>query len=85
MQQPKRSRLGRHTRLAACTALRTVGDAVRIGRAVEAAPQGAAWEHWVQTHLTPLRTPLEAARARAVLDFWQRAQGFAELGVPRHG
>ncbi len=26
-------------------------------------------------------TPLEVARARAVLDFWQRAQGFAELGV----
>ena len=30
-------------------------------------------------------SPLEVARARAVLDFWQRAQGFAELGVPRRG
>lgn len=43
----------RHTRLAACTALRTIGDAVRVGRAVIAAPQGAEWDTWVQTHLAP--------------------------------
>jgi hypothetical protein len=34
---------------------------------------------------TAAGTPLEVARARAVLDFWQRVQGFAELGVPRRG
>ena len=43
----------RHTRLAACTALRTVGDAVRVGRAAVNAPQGAGWEQWVQAHLAP--------------------------------
>lgn len=43
----------RHTRLAACTALRTVGDAVRIGRAASMAPDGAGWLGWVQTHLAP--------------------------------
>ncbi len=105
---PRRGLESRHARLAACTAVRTVGDAVRVGRAAEAAPQGAAWEHWIQIHLTPRSatrghalepgeeaqeptagaaagTPLEVARARTVLDFWQRAQGFTELGVPRHG
>jgi hypothetical protein len=28
---------------------------------------------------------IEMAKARAVLEFWQRLRGFAELGVPRRG
>jgi hypothetical protein len=44
----------RHTRLATCTTLRTVGDAVRIGRAAENAPAGGTeWEQWVVTQLAP--------------------------------
>ncbi|PNH09547.1 LINE-1 reverse transcriptase [Tetrabaena socialis] len=44
----------RHTRLATCTALRTVGDAVRIGRAVSGAPLGGPeWLTWVAEQLAP--------------------------------
>ncbi|PNH09418.1 hypothetical protein TSOC_003941 [Tetrabaena socialis] len=44
----------RHTRLATCTALRTVGDAVRIGRAVSGAPLGGPeWQTWVAEQLAP--------------------------------
>ena len=50
---PRRGLENRHKRLAACTALRTVGDAVRMGRAAAAAPHGAGWDQWVQTHLRP--------------------------------
>ena len=42
----------RHTRLAACTALRTLGDAVTIYRAAQTAPS-REWDEWVQTHLAP--------------------------------
>ena len=79
---PRRGLESRHTRLAACTALRTVGDAVRVGRAAEAAPQGDAWENWVQTHLTPLgatsfrRGPTLSAIRRLLADIspdWRTA------------
>ena len=46
----------RHARLATCGALRTVGDAVRVGRAAEghaSALRGVAWQHWVETELQP--------------------------------
>jgi hypothetical protein len=44
----------RHARLATCSALRTVGDAVRIGLAAAHAPRGmAGWEQWVATQLAP--------------------------------
>ena len=43
----------RHMRLAACAALRTVGDAVRLGRAAGSAPEGAGWEQWVAANLAP--------------------------------
>ena len=29
--------------------------------------------------------PIEVAKARGVLDFWQRVQGFAEMGIPQRG
>ena len=38
-----------------------------------------------QEPVGPPASPLEVAKGRAVLDFWQRVQGFAELGVPRRG
>lgn len=50
---PRRGLEARHTRLATCTALRTVGDAVQVGRAAETAPHGAAWDQWVQAQLQP--------------------------------
>ena len=34
---------------------------------------------------THTHTHIEVAKARGVLDFWQRVQGFAEMGIPRRG
>jgi hypothetical protein len=52
----------------------TRGHALEPGKEAQGPTAGAA-----------AGTPLEVARARAELDFWQWAQGFAELGVPRRG
>ncbi len=61
----------------------------RARAGLRAATRGHALEPGKQaqepTALGAAVTPLEIARARAVLDFWQHVQGFTELGLPRRG
>jgi hypothetical protein len=58
-----------------CLAALTAMERARVGlRAVREQPAAPG---------TP--APVEVAKARAVLEFWQRVKGFAELDVPRRG
>ena len=58
-----------------CLAALTAMERARVGlRAVRDQPAAPG---------TP--APVEVAKARAVLEFWQRVKGFAELDVPRRG
>ena len=68
--------------LAALTAMERARAGLRAatrhaGAQQDAAPAGAPHEEG--------QPPVEVAKARAVLELWQRLKGFAELGVPRRG
>ena len=67
--------------LAAITAMERarVGLRAAMGRTSSAASGGAGPDQQAPP------APIEVAKARAVLEFWQRLRGFAELGVPRKG
>lgn len=57
--------------LAALTAMERARVGLRAARDQPATPEAPA--------------PVEVAKARAMLEFWQRVRGFAALGVPRRG